>query len=78
MNEDLPVETSGMHEIPLFLQHLFFNSSRRKQFETYRYFMNKLWNAARFALMNLDDKLRRWRPSYGSYLGNPVSTNAES
>ncbi|MDR1622020.1 MAG: valine--tRNA ligase [Synergistaceae bacterium] len=27
----------------------------RGKIETYRFFMNKLWNAARFALMNLDD-----------------------
>ena len=26
--------------------------------ETYRFFMNKLWNAARFALINLDDEVR--------------------
>lgn len=28
--------------------------------ETYRFFMNKLWNASRFALANLDDEERSW------------------
>ncbi len=28
--------------------------------ETYRFFMNKLWNASRFALANLDDEERLW------------------
>ena len=31
--------------------------------ETYRFFMNKLWNAARFALMNLDDEPQAIDPS---------------
>lgn len=31
--------------------------------ETYRFFMNKLWNASRFALMNLDDEVREIDPT---------------
>ena len=31
--------------------------------ETYRLFMNKLWNAARFALMNLDDEKQAIDPA---------------
>ena len=34
--------------------------------ETYRLFMNKLWNASRFALANLDDTERSWKEHIAS------------